>query len=87
MYNYYDYLRNEVLSELSENNQLILQPDNKNHEVCEPFKARKIYCNKILEKQRLDRKPKSKIKETRKLKRNFTCGICFNNYFSFDCTF
>ena len=86
LYNYYDYLQNEVLSQLSENNQLILQPDNKHHEVCESFKAIKIYCNKISEKQKSSRKPKRKVKETRKIKRNFTCGICLNNYFSFDCT-
>ena len=63
LYNYYHYLRNEVLSELSENNKLILQPGNKDHEVCISFKVVKIYCNEILEKQKLNRKPKRNVKE------------------------
>ena len=73
MNNYYDYLQNECLSDLSENDQLILQHDNEYQELCESFEAIKIYCDE------------SSAKE--ELRNNITCGICFDCHSSFESTF
>lgn len=73
LYNYYDYLQNECLSDLSENDQLILQHDNEYQELCESFEAIKIYCDE------------SSAKE--ELRNNITCGICFDCHSSFESTF
>ena len=72
LYNYYDYLQNEFLSELCENNQLILQHDNEDQELCSFIEAINIFSEGKLEKG--------------KLKINITCGICLNDYSRYKCT-
>ena len=51
LYNYYDYLQNEFLSELLENNHLILQHENEVQEIFDSFKAIKIYSDESLENE------------------------------------
>ena len=72
LYNYYDYLQNEFLSELTVNNQLILQHENEDDELCDSFEAIRIYCDEISAKE--------------KLKQIITCDICFDDFPGSECT-